>query len=106
MSKHTLGPWEASEGYPSDIWHVDMPSRGYSVVVSRAEEDWDMAVQEVQANAHLIAAAPELLDALITTLDLAVGHACDSRGIRPAECEDWEWVKQARKLIAKVNGGE
>ena len=69
MSKHTLGPWEASEGYPSDIWHVDMPSRGYSVVVSRAEEDWDMAVEEVKANARLIAAAPDLLAAATHALE-------------------------------------
>ena len=47
-----------------------------------------------------------LLDTLITTLDLAVGHACDSRGVTPAECDDWPWVKQARKLITKAKGGE
>ena len=96
MSKHTLGPWEVSEGYPSDIWHVDMPSRGYSVVVSRAEEDWDMAVEEVQANARLIAAAPDLLDALENMIDA---------------CEHWEdqddpVLVAARGAIAKAQGGE
>jgi hypothetical protein len=97
MSKHTLGPWEASEGYPSDIWHVDMPSRGYSVVVSRAEEDWDMAVEEVQANARLIAAAPDLLDALETLLPYLEQRS------QPGE----RWAALcAREAIAKAQGGE
>ena len=97
MSKHTLGPWEASEGYPSDIWHVDMPSRGYSVVVSRAEEDWDMAVEEVQANAHLIAAAPDLLDALETLL---LSTERDDMNFRVRA------MAAAREAIAKAKGGE
>ena len=97
MPKYTAGPWEASEGYPSDIWHVDMPSRKYSVVVSRAEEDWDMAVKEVQANAHLIAAAPELLDALETLL---LSTERDDINFRVREME------AAREAIAKAEGGE
>lgn len=64
MSKHTDGPWTASEGFPSDVWHIDMPGRSFSVVVSRTDSDYDMPVSEVQANARLIAAAPELLAAL------------------------------------------
>ena len=64
MSKHTPGPWTASEGSPSDLWHVDMPDRQFSITVARGDEDWDMSVEEVQANARLIAAAPDLLDAL------------------------------------------
>ena len=63
MSGNTPGPWEASEGYPSDVWHVDMPNRTLSVSVSRHETD-DMSVEEVQANARLIAAAPDLFDAV------------------------------------------
>ena len=97
MSRDTDGRWEASEGYPSDIWHVDMPSRGYSVVVSRAEEDWDMAVEEVQANAHLIAAAPELLDALETLL---LSTERDDMNFRVRAME------AAREAIAKAKGGE
>ena len=63
MSVHTTGPWAASEGTDSDVWHVDMPDRWFSVIVSRHEEDWDMSVEEVRANAHLLAAAPDLLAA-------------------------------------------
>jgi hypothetical protein len=60
---HTPGPWRASEGWPSDLWNVDMPGRKWSLLVARHDEDFDMPVEEVQANAHLIAAAPELLAA-------------------------------------------
>ena len=72
MNKYTPGPWTASEGSPSDVWHVDMPDRQFSITVARGDEDWDMSVEEVQANARLIAAAPDLLDALqgmITAFD-------------------------------------
>ena len=96
MSKHTLGPWEASEGYPSDIWHVDMPSRGYSVVVSRAEEDWDMAAEEVEANARLMAASPELFDAVEHVL-----IASEDGG----DMDDIDF-NMLRKAFAKAKGGE
>ena len=80
---HTPGPWRASEGWPSDIWHVDMPGRKWSVGVSRHDEDYDMPVEEVQANAHLIAAAP----ALLRELKFAVGVLQDNhiaRGVAAA----------------------
>jgi len=96
MGKHTPGPWGASEGHPSDVWHVDMPNRWYSVIVSRGEDDWDMPVEEVQANARLIAAAPDLLAAAIAMQCVDV-------------MSDTE-VGRARDLldaaIAKAKGGE
>ena len=108
MSKHTLGPWEASEGYPSDIWRVDMPSRGYSVVVSRAEEDWDMAVEEVQANAHLIAAAPELLalaERLAETVKLC--HDCKWDVLKHELIHLMTGLEsEAKEAIEKAKGGE
>ena len=87
MSEHTPGPWEASEGVPSDIWHVDMPDRQFSITVSRGGDDWDMTVEEVQANARLIAAAPDMLAALEALVKWgerpvsnhpAAKHYCDS----------------------------
>ena len=90
MSGNTPGPWEASEGYPSDVWHVDMPNRTLSVSVSRHETD-DMPVEEVQANARLIAAAPDLLAAL--------------ERIAWTECGAFS-VQIARDAIVKAKGGE
>ncbi len=77
---HTPGPWMASEGYPSDVWHVDMPGRGYAISVSRSDSDTDMTVEEVQANARLIAAAPSLLesiDQVCAALETCMAHYGD-----------------------------
>jgi hypothetical protein len=88
---HTPGPWRASEGWPSDVWHVDMPGRAYSIGVSRADNDDDMTVDEVQANARLIAAAPDLLAAAKLVL----------------EAGDQEYVKFiVRDAISKAEGRE
>ena len=95
MSEHTPGPWEASEGVPSDIWHVDMPDRQFSITVSRGGDDWDMTVEEVQANARLIAAAPDLLAALVDLVDDVVsGEFYESR------------LVAAQEAIAKAGGAK
>ena len=60
---HTPGPWTASAGWPSDVWHVEVSDGRYSVIVSRSEETAAWSAAEVQANAQLIAAAPDLLAA-------------------------------------------
>lgn len=53
MSEHTPGPWRRSAGIPQRIWgfYLEAPS-GESVN------------QTAEANARLIAAAPDLLEAL------------------------------------------
>ena len=61
---HTPGPWKASQGLPSIGWHVGMPGRWRLIVVGRDERDEGMSDEELRANARLIAAAPELLEAL------------------------------------------
>ena len=91
---HTPGPWVASEGHPTDVWHVDSDARQFSIVVSRHEADYNMPVEEVQANARLIAAAPELLAALqrLSVLADSAGHP---------------FMKTvAQEAIAKATGGD
>ena len=63
MSKHTPGPWTRS--YSNYIYQgKDTASKGRLVAIceptTRTQEDWD----QVFANARLMAAAPELLEAL------------------------------------------
>ena len=59
MSKHTPGPWHID-------WHqrygINVPHKHIAMVscFQSKEGDWE----ENEANAHLIAAAPELLEAL------------------------------------------
>ena len=53
MSEHTPGPWEAREDYDSTWW----------VVQSGPAQD--LAIHDLsEANARLIAAAPDMLEAL------------------------------------------
>lgn len=60
-AKHTPGPWEVDESGPRTaiIGHVVNQrggARSYSVVATMNDDNW-----ETEANARLIAAAPELL---------------------------------------------
>ncbi len=54
-AKHTPGPWEANNGEGYSIWSIYAPSRS---AIARVIGDG----AETDANANLIAAAPELLE--------------------------------------------
>ena len=92
MSKHTPGPWEVAY----------QDKNGQSVVKGEHIEVatcWHHCVgsieKEMHANARLIAAAPELLEALKEIVDAADGAG-------------WEQLdpsfKKARAAIAKATG--
>lgn len=101
MIKHTPGPWTDSLG---------MAGRP---VVSAVNQSLDIAVmslrgkteEEVYSNARLIAAAPELLEALEESL--AAMERMDALLLKltesPKECEKGEIVR-ARSVIAKAKG--
>ena len=71
MNKHTPGPWRVDDSDEEDLKVVGRPTwkcKRYGVLgewdVCRVDElNWDNT-GEVAANARLIAAAPELLEAL------------------------------------------
>ena len=72
MTKHTTGPWAWQEGTPT----ISCQWNGRYHVIAGVEcktlawhEDANCAGREAGANARLIAAAPDLLDALITLVD-------------------------------------
>lgn len=100
MSAHTPGPWLIREG---DEWTHD-------VVTHHGENTegepmyWNVASangrrDEVDANLHLIAAAPDLLEALQLILPMAKGYAAlQAIGSNDAYCE------QASAAIAKAGG--
>ena len=103
-AQHTPGPWTASapdhESMPanrcggSDI-AIHAPSGGYGIatpgVMTLA------TVYDSEANARLIAAAPDLLAAA----ELAVAWAEQV----PAPYRDWPHIASARAAIAKATGG-
>ena len=81
MSKHAEGPWETGDDY--QVRTVDV--NGYEIAEIRAD------VPEFEANARLIAAAPELLLSLKWAIQL----------IEKAECDVPEEI---HAIIAKAEG--
>lgn len=91
-SKHTPGPWRISRTSGMEIFinhDQDQPNRvaGYFAEVRRFTSD----NEQVEANARLIAAAPDLLEALLELADWYKEHT----GLPPAA---------ANAAIAKVTG--
>ncbi len=87
---HTPGPWGYSEG---EIYRGNNPIA--SVIPTFG---WFNKTEEDEANARLIASAPEMLTALRVCL---------------TELEDWNFAHEAsegqelvREVLAKVDGGE
>ena len=91
MSRHTPGPWGRiiADGYT--VRHPQI----YSGTGPVANATWlgDGRVDELNANARLISAAPDLLAALEALLDY-------ENGIQKAKAE-----QMARAAIAKAGGG-
>ena len=68
MNKHTPGPWEAFYKSKYDEWHVSVPlSQG---TMRLALFDNGVRSENPESDARLIAAAPELLEALESALEL------------------------------------
>ena len=65
MNAHTPGPWQVI-GSPSDPWII--AKSGVLVANVRYTND------QTQGDARLIAAAPELLEALVTLYDASIKH--------------------------------
>ncbi len=86
MTQHTPGPWELSRDAVPD-WHTQI------TVYTEATGTRVATVFEREANAHLIAAAPELLAACEAALDRD----------DVADCELGDMLRAA---IAKAKGSE
>ena len=103
MTEHTPGPWIAIdrctlavEGGPSD-WAVNRYSNGYRSYVATLF-DCQLAPEHggtVEANARLIAAAPDLLEACEAIAALADGQG---------RLNMLQVAGQARQAIAKTTG--
>jgi hypothetical protein len=84
MSKHTPGPWMASLNR-ENIWQpIDGAAPKLICTIERDDKPEVLGSSfhcEFQANAHLIAAAPELLEVLkeLKRERLAIGSALEKR---------------------------
>lgn len=94
-TKWTPGPWKAPEGDFPDVYGPD--DRLLAVVY--APGNYEHNSQEGHANARLIAAAPDLLDALQEAMRW-IGRLTDWEGAGDPDADSW------RAAIAKAKGGE
>jgi hypothetical protein len=104
MSRHTPGPWEAQGEarlvgtneehhlWCGNIWPLGPSYRGEICTVQSADHISGISRQEAEANARLIAAAPDLLAAL--------------KGILVITDRDHVVWDAARAAIAKAEGIE
>jgi hypothetical protein len=99
-AKHTPGPWRreqdiilAGEIGVAEIFQIDEPSRPTDERPTRADCE-----AEEQANAHLVAAAPDLLKALRRAVGAMIGleHLPSIEGA----------LREARAAIARSAGKE
>ena len=88
ISKHTPGPWDMDEG-DYGIYQIETSDQIAEVFSHHPDE-------ELKANARLIAAAPELLEALRELLEYDGGAFC--------VCDDPYAMDRARAAIAKAEG--
>ena len=92
MSNHTPGPWKV-EGTPRRGWDIFSSAKGCYVAF---DEPLREGAISLEGDARLIAAAPELLEALQEALD-----NWDFDEPHPV----WvEWAGAARAAIAKAKG--
>ena len=94
MSKHTPGPWQIKRHFDPGYKFISAQKHTALAQVVWCMEDEDRS-PECEANAHLIAAAPDLLDALFYLLETSSG----------VSHEQWlEAMEQARAAILKATG--
>lgn len=115
MSKHTPGPWKACrshETFHGPMWDIEpdeLADYEYSPFVSiKAKSDTVMFAHDLfemtPADARLIAAAPELLEAAVRARDIAMEYAVKAR---IPECGKFsEIAQELDAAIAKATTGE
>ena len=104
---HTPGPWEASTHPANDpeYCHVWSKSRGRDIaLVVRVKNESMVNVGSAEANARLIAAAPEMYEMCKLLLPVMQRDAKD-RHMRAGESRRGEHADKLREILAKVEGG-
>lgn len=93
-ANHTPGPWALAEGSWEIEARVDPEnSETYYAPVAMLDTDWSGGI--VEANARLIAAAPDMLDALSDIVASSDANCGDSLA---------NAIETARAAIAKATG--
>ena len=94
-AQHTPGPWRMRAAIKADEFEIrDENSSGGYAPIAKVKGDKRSTIEQAAANARLIAAAPDLLEALKD----AVSRQAYREGSGPA------WWENARAAIAKATG--
>lgn len=94
MSKHTPGPWKVQH----DPFNPNVRIVGDKELIVCVQAT-DMFAKETEANAALIAAAPDMLEALENRTEILCGMSCNKdAGFHTGACE------MARAAISKAKG--
>lgn len=100
MSNYTPGPWVAELGRDG-CFSIEADRFGITggLLVLASRNEHPLLADQMHANARLIAAAPELLEALQNLLN-------DTQHKEHQDCDDGPCpVREARAAIAKATGG-
>lgn len=103
MSGHTPGPWVLRvQGQDAYIDAANGSHYELAVVVWQMDDDRDLGISSptAEANARLITAAPDLLEALQEADRLYSTYALTATG----GLEVGRWINAARDAIAKATG--
>lgn len=105
---YTKGPWKAFNSFGKDIYPDDDDTQGRKHIAELCPEGWDnedcdITYEEAKANARLIAAAPELLRALVRLT--SVESVPSEYGQVEFDSEEYyEAHSEALAVIAKATG--
>lgn len=103
-AKHTPGPWHLEEmGYNSSSYYIRGSSEsGDRLTIGKGAVAHipRSTVNPMEANARLIAAAPELLEALKAMLEAEYAHEWEDYS-----SEELTVLEKAHAAIAKAEGG-
>lgn len=98
-TKHTTGPWMLTMANTITAWN---DNKEIATVWSNPSR-LHVPAEEAKANAKLIAAAPELLEALIATTDAFDCLIQDQMADLPGgDLIKWAEIEEARAAIAKA----
>ncbi len=103
---HTPGPWEASTHPANDPEYCHVWAKGRSsdiALVVRADNESMIGVGSAEANARLMAAAPDMLAAL-RALTHQAAKEIDQSSTHDG-LNNCDLLAQARAAIAKAEGG-
>lgn len=93
MEKHTPGPWQAVDDYGT--WEIESASSAIATVNHNRPQH--------EANARIIAAAPELLEALQSSTAALMDFQREAGGVGILPKLDWQ-ILENLQLIARATG--